>query len=118
MATAMPQHTTLIARIRAALRDEPSTREVPMFGARSFMVNDRMVVAVHPDGDLLVRVDPGRSDELLARPGASPAVMGAGRTMGPGWVAVAQDVVANDLELAFWVDAALAYNGEVVNDSR
>jgi hypothetical protein len=79
------EHTPLAARIRAALSGEPSTREVSMFGGLSFMVNDRMVVATLKHGCLLVRVDPGRSRELLARPGARPAEMGTGRPMGRGW---------------------------------
>jgi hypothetical protein len=34
-----------------------------MFGGLSFMVNEKMVVAAHKLGDLLVRVDPERSRE-------------------------------------------------------
>jgi len=55
-----------------------------MFGGLSFMVNQRMVVSVRSDGDLLVRADPEQADELLTVEGAPPAEMGAGRTMGNG----------------------------------
>lgn len=81
-----------------------------MFGGLSFMVNEKMVVAVHSDGDLLVRVDPDRNGELLALPGARPAEMGAGRAMGPGWICVAEEAVATDDDLSFWTDVALEYN--------
>lgn len=74
------------------------------------MVNDKMVVAASRDGGLLVRVDPERNGELLALPGAAPAEMGTGRSMGPSWISVAHGAVAADSQLSFWVDAALEYN--------
>ena len=61
----------LANRIRTALTDERSTSEVSMLGGLSFMMNDKMVVSVRSDGDLLVRIDPARHDELVARPGRS-----------------------------------------------
>jgi hypothetical protein len=85
----MPRdHNPTAERIRALLADEPATREVAMFGGLSFMVNDKMIVNVRRSGDLLVRVDPHRSPELVADHGARPAEMGAGRSMGPGWLDV------------------------------
>ncbi|MGD9695943.1 MAG: TfoX/Sxy family protein [Thermoleophilia bacterium] len=96
-------------RVRTALAGERSTREVSMFGGLSFMVDDRMLVAVRGDGRLLVRVDPARSRELLALPGAAPAQMGAGRTMGPGWIDVAADALASDDALSFWIGVAREY---------
>jgi TfoX/Sxy family transcriptional regulator of competence genes len=114
----MTHQTPLIDRIRATLSDRPATREVAMFGGRCFMVNDKMVVAVLKDGDLLVRADPERNGELLSRPGAQPAEMGGGRTMGPSWISVAGDAVATDGELTFWTDVALAYNAQVVQGAR
>lgn len=50
----------LVDRIRDALAAYPSVREVKMFGGLSFMVNQKMVVYVRSDGDLLVRSDPER----------------------------------------------------------
>lgn len=100
-------HETLAEGIRTALADEPTTREVPMFGGLSFMVNAKMVVAADRDGDLLVRIDPARNHELLGLPGARQAEMGAGRSMGPGWISVAHDAVTADEQLCFWLDAAL-----------
>lgn len=81
-----------------------------MFGGLSFMVNDRMVVAAGRDGDLLVRIDPARNRELLALPGVKTAEMGAGRTMGPGWISVAHDELVADEQLSFWIDVAMEYN--------
>lgn len=100
----------LIERLRALLAEESSTREVSMFGGRSFMVNDKMVVSALKDGDLLVRVDAERHGELTRQPGATQAEMGAGRDMGPGWIAVAAASIASNEGLSFWLDAALDYN--------
>ncbi len=106
----MVDQMPLADRVRDALASEPSTRTISMFGGLSFMVNDKMVVAVDRDGGLLVRVDPARHDELVGRPGAAQAEMGAGRTMGPGWISVAVDALATDDELSFWMDVALDYH--------
>jgi TfoX/Sxy family transcriptional regulator of competence genes len=100
----------LAARIRAALATQTSVREVRMFGGLSFMVNEAMVVNAGSAGDLLVRVDPRRHEEYLQVEGAYQAEMGAGRTMGKGWLAVDADSVAGEDELAFWLDAALEFN--------
>ncbi|MDP3892050.1 TfoX/Sxy family protein [Nocardioides sp.] len=100
----------LADRIRVLLAAEESTREVRMFGGVSFMVNESMVVAARPDGDLLVRIAPERSGELTAQPGAEPAEMGSGRSMGPGWISVAREAIADDRRLSSWLEAALDHN--------
>ncbi len=101
------EREALADRIRAVLPDDRSVREVSMFGGLAFMVDDSMVVAARRNGDLLVRIDPARHDELLAVPGAEPAVMGADRPMGPGWISVAADGLATDEQLAFLVRVGL-----------
>lgn len=102
--------SSLIERVRALLVDEPSTREVSMFGGRSFMVNNAMLASAVANGDLLVRVAPGRHDELMAMPGAASAEMGVGRTMGPGWISVSSASIASEKRLSFWIRAALEHN--------
>ncbi|MBD5784889.1 TfoX/Sxy family protein [Cellulosimicrobium terreum] len=104
------QQADLVERLRALLGDEPSTREVPMFGGRSFMVDEKMVVSARKDGDLLVRVPAERHDELVSRPGAGQAEMGAGRTMGPGWISVSTTSLDTDEHLTFWLSLALEHN--------
>ena len=101
------ERESLAERVRTALPDTRPVREVSMFGGLSFMVEDSMVVAAGRDGRLLVRIDPARHDELLGVPGAEPAVMGADRPMGPGWIRVAADGLRTDEQLAFWVDVGL-----------
>ncbi|MFT4231595.1 MAG: transcriptional regulator [Leucobacter sp.] len=59
-----PEQTAPAERIRRLLADEPTTREVSMFGGRSFMVNEQMIVSAQKDGGLLVRVAADRHEEL------------------------------------------------------
>ena len=100
----------LIERVRELLVDQPTTVEKSMFGVRAFMVNDKLVVGARKNGDLLVRVSAEQHEELLSRPGASQSEMGAGRSMGPGWIAVAATVLDTDEALAYWLEIALDHN--------
>ncbi len=70
------ERDALADRVRAALPHDRPVREVSMFGGLSFMVDESMVVAARSNGDLLVRIEPARNDELLKVPGANPAIMG------------------------------------------
>ncbi|PSL00433.1 TfoX-like protein [Haloactinopolyspora alba] len=110
--------TALTGRVRAALSGEPSTREVSMFGGLSFMVDEKILVAVGRDDVLLVRIDPARHDELLALAGATQAEMGTGRSMGPGWIHVVPDALATDDDLSFWLDVAREYNTRARRTTR
>lgn len=108
----------LVERLRILLADETSTREVSMFGGRSFMVNDKMVVSALKDGDLLLRIPAERHDELTAHPGAAQAEMGAGRSMGPGWISVSAQSIDTNEDLSFWLTAALDYNQATAGNRR
>ena len=103
------EREALAERVRAALPHDRPVREVSMFGGLSFMVDNSMVVAARRDGDLLVRIDPARNDELLSVPGAKPAVMGTDRPMGPGWITVSRDGLTTDKQLAFWTQVGLEH---------
>lgn len=98
----------LLDRIRAALPAE-HIREVRMFGAVAVMVDDAMAVAVHQDGSLLVRVDPAEDPRLLEDPHASRAEMGAGRSMGTGWIRVDATALSSDATLRQWLECATCY---------
>ena len=103
-----PAQSALVERVRALLVGE-TVREVSMFGGRSVMVDEKMIAAARKDGGLLVRVPADDHDELLRRPGATQAEMGAGRSMGPGWIEVDGDTIADDDQLAGWFEIALAH---------
>ncbi len=78
-----------------------------MFGGRAFLVDDRIVVSAWKNGDLLARVSAERTDELLSRPGAAPAVMGKDREMGAGWITVAAEAIEGDGPLSHWLTISL-----------
>jgi TfoX/Sxy family transcriptional regulator of competence genes len=102
----------LMDRVRASLQDRP-VREVKMFGVRAIMVDNVMVVAVHRDGSLLVRVDPADDDKLLSNAHAYRAEMGAGRSMGQGWIHVEAEALRSDVGLTSWLDCALSYRSRL-----
>jgi len=107
----MPYDAQLADRVRRALPDRDHVREVQMFGGLAFMLDDRMVVCVSGGGgDLLVRVAPEQDAELVTRPGARRAEMGAGRSMGEGWIAVDERSLESGDDLQHWIDAALDFH--------
>lgn len=105
-----PEQAALVARVRALIADEPAVREVSMFGGRSVMVNEKIIVSALKRGGLLVRVDAERHDDLLNGPGAAQAQMGPGRDMGPEWIEVAAHVISDDEALSSWIAVAMAHN--------
>ena len=96
----------VLDRIGSALADRP-LREVPMFGTIAVMLDDSMLVAVGKDRSLLVRVTPDDDAALIVRDDASRAEMGAGRSMGTGWIRVHSHAVEDEETLGFWLNAAL-----------
>ncbi|MDO5738988.1 MAG: TfoX/Sxy family protein [Ornithinimicrobium sp.] len=103
--TSVDPARALMDRIRTFLPDR-DLREVRMFGVLSLMVDGAMAVAAHKDGSLLVRVDPAEDARLLRHPEASRAEMGAGRSMGAGWIRVEATALDADAALIGWLEAA------------
>ncbi|MCZ4077528.1 TfoX/Sxy family protein [Rhodococcus sp. H36-A4] len=94
----------LAERIRSALASVPVV-EKKMFGGLQFMIDGKIAVGATVDGDLLVRCDPSRTEELIARPGAQRADM-RGRKMSTGWITVSPEE-SRGADLQFWVAVAL-----------
>src|SRR5438309_9322875 len=91
----------LADRVRAVLDDEAGLTEKKMFGGLAFLINGNMSVSASGQGGLLLRVDPGQTDELTAEPHAEPFVM-RGRAM-EGWLRVAPEGVTDKPSLQAWV---------------
>ncbi|BAL88323.1 hypothetical protein AMIS_31030 [Actinoplanes missouriensis 431] len=100
----------LAERIREVLSGRP-VREVSMFGGLTFMVNDKIAVTANTGGDLMVRCDPDRVDDLLDRDGAQWPSM-RGRRMSKGWIVVESGRVQSDEDLRSWIEEALTYNAK------
>jgi hypothetical protein len=97
----------LADRMRQLVAGEPGLSEQKMFGGLAFLIGGNMAVAASGQGGILVRVDPGLSDELLSTTEARPMEM-RGRTM-DGWLRVDSEHVATNDELAKWVELGVGY---------
>lgn len=102
----MAYDTQLAERIRAGLSGRSAVREVRMFGGLSFMVDEKLAVCAGSHGDLMVRVDPARADDLVAETPARYAEM-RGRRMGKGWLVVSSTDVTDEEALNFWIATAV-----------
>jgi TfoX/Sxy family transcriptional regulator of competence genes len=97
----------LADRIRALIATERGVTEKKMFGGLAFLVGGNMAIAASGQGGVLVRVDPGESDRLVATTKAEVAVM-RGRPMA-GWLRVASADVRTKQQLAKWAKLGTAY---------
>jgi TfoX/Sxy family transcriptional regulator of competence genes len=97
----------LADRIRAMMATERGLSEKAMFGGLAFLIGGNMAIAASREGGILVRVDPARSDKLVATTKATVAVM-RGRPM-PGWLRVAGEDVRTKPQLSKWVTLSTTY---------
>lgn len=102
----MAYSAELARRIRAVIGGQDGVSERRMFGGIGWMVNGNMACGTMGD-NLLVRLDRHDSDRILADPHVELMQMGA-RTM-RGFFTVDASVIADDTELARWIDAGAAY---------
>lgn len=97
----------LAGRIRELVRDEADLTEQKMFGGLAFLIGGNMAVAASGQGGVLVRLDPGQSDRLVATTNARLMEM-RGRAM-KGWLRVGPDDVRTKRQLATWVALGVSY---------
>jgi TfoX N-terminal domain len=97
----------LAERIRAELGREADLTEKKMFGGLAFLIGGNMAVAASGQGGMLVRVDPARSETLVATTNARPMEM-RGRSM-QGWLRVDPVDVRTKRQLATWVRLGATY---------
>jgi TfoX/Sxy family transcriptional regulator of competence genes len=97
----------LAARVRELLGTEAGITEKRMFGGLAFLVGGHMAVAASGQGGLMVRVEPGDTDALLAKPHARPFEM-RGRDM-QGWLRVDTEGLRTKRQLEPWVRRGVAY---------
>jgi TfoX/Sxy family transcriptional regulator of competence genes len=97
----------LAERLRELLAGERDVSEKRMFGGLAFLIAGNMAVSASGRGGLMVRVDPTRSDELVAQPHVERMVM-RGRAM-DGWLRVDAAAVQGDDELRSWVRLGAGY---------
>ena len=81
--------------------------EKKMFGGLGFMFNGNMLVGTTAKGALLVRVDPDKMDDALARPGAYAMHMGP-KVM-TGFIAVEPSALPDAAALKDWIAYSRTY---------
>jgi TfoX N-terminal domain len=109
--TAVAYDEELADRIRELVGGESDLTEQKMFGGLAFLVGGNMAVAASGQGGVLVRVDPTKSDALLATTNARLMEMG-GRSM-RGWLRVGPEDVRTKRQLAKWVELGTTYAGSL-----
>ena len=104
----MPYNQNLLLRIRNLLSTLPyKVEEKKMFRGITFMINDKMCVSVSGD-ELMCRYDPEVHDTVSLKPGFRKMIM-KGREY-TGYAYIHPDFLETEVELAYWVNLALAYN--------
>lgn len=81
--------------------------EKRIIGGLGFMLDGNMVIGTTAKGDLLVRVDPARQDDALARHGAYQMHMGPPLMI--GFIAVDASGTPDDAALKDWIAYAMKY---------
>ncbi len=102
----MAYDENLAERIRELLVDEADVTEKKMFGGLAFLVAGNLAVAASGQGGLMVRVDPRKSDSLVAASSARLVEM-RGRPM-QGWLRVDAEDVRTKRQLTRWVNLGVA----------
>lgn len=92
----------LADRVRDVLAPREGVAERRMFGGIAFLVGGNMAVGVNGE-ELMVRLDPADAERALAEPDVRPMDF-TGRPL-KGFVYVAASGIAEDSDLAEWVDA-------------
>lgn len=105
MSMAYDEH--LADRIRELMAAEAGVTEQRMFGGLAFMIGGNMSVVASGQGGLMVRIDPGDTDALVAKPHAEPFEM-RGRPM-KGWLRVDPQGLRTKRQLEPWVGRGVAY---------
>jgi TfoX/Sxy family transcriptional regulator of competence genes len=103
----MSYDSGLADRVRDSLRrlGERGAREKNVFGGRGFLLGKTTFLIVG-DEELILKSAPSEYQSSLARPGVTAFAPGNERPMST-WLVVPQDLVADDPELADWVELSL-----------
>ena len=104
----MPYSEVQASRVRKELSGQRGISEKEMFGGVAFLLGGNMAVGVHGE-DLIVRVEPAKTDTLMREPGAKPFDLAPGGRSPAGWLMVAPSGYRTDAALRTWVSRGVAY---------
>lgn len=97
----------LADRVREALADLPNIEEKKMFRGITFMVDDKMCVSVSGN-ELMLRLDPERTEQLAEENGTRPMVHG-GKHM-KGFIYISPERFNTKKDFDRWIKLALDFN--------
>jgi hypothetical protein len=97
----------LANRLRECLQDEAGVTEKRMFGGLAFLVNGNLALSASGRGGLLLRVEPGQTESLAAKPHAGPFVM-RGREL-DGWLRIDPEGIRTQRQLIRWAKIGVSY---------
>lgn len=103
----MAYDEALAARIRARVEGIDGIFEKKMFGGIGWTIHGNMATGCHNDGRLMIRCSPEDHPGFVSEDGVG-AIERGGKQM-TGWILVDNAVVADDAQLARWVDRGVAY---------
>lgn len=101
----------LAARVRPLLMKRDDVVEKRMFGGVAFLINGNMSVSASGNGGLMLRCEPGATDELVRENGVERVVM-RGRAM-DGWLRVDPMVIETPESLERWVRVGVDYASDL-----
>jgi TfoX/Sxy family transcriptional regulator of competence genes len=105
----------LADRVREALADIPNVEEKKMFRGVTFMVDDKMCVSVSGN-ELMLRLDPELTEQLVEENGTRPMVHG-GKHM-KGFIYISPERFSNKKDFDYWVKLALDYNPKAKSSKK
>jgi TfoX/Sxy family transcriptional regulator of competence genes len=102
----------LAERIREVIQARPDVTERKMFGGLGWMIGGNMACGVMREDQLIVRIDPEETAEAIREPHVSEFGRPGSKPM-KGFVMVEPEALADDAELARWVDRGAARAAEL-----
>ncbi len=111
----MAYNLLLADRIRLTLSSRKDLEEKAMFGGIAFMVDGKMCVGILQE-DLMIRIDPARREEVLARPGCRDMEF-TGRPMA-GYFLISPEGTGTEPDLTRWIDLALEFNPKAIKSGK
>jgi hypothetical protein len=103
----MAYNESLANRVHEALIDIPNVEEKKMFRGLTFMVNDKMCVAVSGE-ELMCRYDPSLQESIAEKDGVRPMVH-SGKPLA-GYIYVSPETIQKKKDFDFWIQLCLDYN--------
>jgi TfoX/Sxy family transcriptional regulator of competence genes len=113
----MAYNTDLAERVRKHLSQFPELdiTEKKMFGGISFLVNEKMCVAVSDD-NLMLRFNPLKQNEAELNPGYIPMII-RGKHLN-GYCYVSEEGYANPHDFKDWINFCLSFNSEAKSSKK